>query len=708
MTVEKSITVEAKLTAAYSYNVAYAGDGNGTVTATADGIAFESKNTIFGGSKAVFTATPKEGYMVDYWTVTMGDLNTAENTARIQVDGLNVIDPVYTIDSLVGNQVIRAHFTVKKAAMLTLNEDAGTAKITYATPIQPNVSSVTSETTAEIRANGTVVLELKPADNYTATAKEIQTKLAEKLNDANAKLSVTEENGTFTVTVRNLTLAENLTIKASDLFTRTYAVNVPAHVTATPAKAKAGETVTLKVTPATGMNLKTLEVSGGKLNREVSAGTLTYTFKMPAEDVTVTATFEKAPVFAGGGGGGGAIAPKPETENGVVTAPDGSALNAEVTVTEDTAEVTMDPKQIESLTGSISGSIEIDLTKEETVTKIQITGELAAAIGEKSADGMTIHLKNGGLTLDRKTLETIAGAAKDDGTVEIRLEPAEWKALLPVQKDLLPAGSITWNVSVTVMPKNGIEEMIHMLGGAATVEVPYELKEDETAENVAVYYIADDGTVEKLESSYDTERLAAVFETEHFSTFAVVHEYSKKFNDVNLGSWYYEAINTALKEKWFSGVSDTEFQPDETMTRAMLVTVLYNLSESNSTKTRTNFADVDPNAWYAKAVAWAAENKIVEGYDGLFHPNDPVTRQQMASILYRYDLWAGNVPSVHGNLTKFTDADSVAAWAKNAMIWATDAGLIRGAGDGMLMPNGNATRAQVAVILKNYYAQRAD
>ena len=709
MTVEKSITVEAKLTAAYSYNVAYAGDGNGTVTATADGIAFESKNTIFGGSKAVFTATPKEGYMVDYWTVTMGDLNTAENTARIQVDGLNVIDPVYTIDSLVGNQVIRAHFTVKKAAMLTLNEDAGTAKITYATPIQPNVSSVTSETTAEIRANGTVVLELKPADNYTATAKEIQTKLAEKLNDANAKLSVTEENGTFTVTVRNLTLAENLTIKASDLFTRTYVVNVPAHVTATPAKAKAGETVTLKVTPESGMNLKTLEVSGGKLNREVSAGTLTYTFKMPAKDVTVTATFEKAPVFAGGGGGGGgAVAPKPETGNGVVTAPDGSALNAEVTVIEDTAEVTMDPKQIENLTGSISGSIEIDLTKEETVTKIQITGELAAAIGEKSTDGMTIHLKNGGLTLDRKTLETIAGAAKDDGTVEIRLEPAEWKALLPVQKDLLPAGSITWNVSVTVMPKNGIEEMIHMLGGAATVTVPYELKEDETAENVAVYYIADDGTVEKLESSYDTERLAAVFETEHFSTFAVVHEYSKKFNDVNLGSWYYEAINTALKEKWFSGVSDTEFQPDETMTRAMLVTVLYNLSESNSTKTHTGFADVDPNAWYAKAVAWAAENKIVEGYDGLFHPNDPVTRQQMASILYRYDLWAGNVPSVHGNLTKFTDADSVAAWAKNAMIWATDAGLIRGAGDGMLMPNGNATRAQVAVILKNYYAQRAD
>ena len=710
MTVEKAITVETKLTAAYRYNVAYAGDANGTVTATADGKAFKSQETIFGGSKAVFTATPKDGYMVDYWTVTEGDLNAKENTAKIQVDGLDEIDPVYTIDSLVGNQVVRAHFTVKNAAMLTLNEDAGTAKITYATPIQPTDNGEkTNATSAEIRANGTVVLELKPADNYTATAKDIQTKLAGKLKDANAKLSVTEENGTFTVTVRNLTLKNALTIQTSELFTRTYAVNIlDAHVTATPAKAKEDETVTLKVTPESGMNLKTLELDKGKLNQKVSSGTLTYTFTMPAEDVTVTATFEKAPVFAGGGGGGGAIAPKPETENGVVTAPDGSALNAEVTVTEDTAEVTMDPKQIESLTGSISGSIEIDLTKEETVTKIQITGELAAAIGEKSADGMTIHLKNGGLTLDRKTLEIIAGAAKDDGTVEIRLEPAEWKALLPVQKDLLPAGSITWNVSVTVMPKNGIEEMIHMLGGAATVTVPYELKEDETAENVAVYYIADDGTVEKLESSYDTERLAAVFETEHFSTFAVVHEYSKKFNDVNLGSWYYEAINTALKEKWFSGVSDTEFQPDETMTRAMLVTVLYNLSESNSTKTRTGFADVDPNAWYAKAVAWAAENKIVEGYDGLFHPNDPVTRQQMASILYRYDLWAGNVPSVHGNLTKFTDADSVAAWAKNAMIWATDAGLIRGVGDGTLMPNGNATRAQVAVILQNYYAQRAD
>ncbi len=712
MNVEKAITVEAKLTAAYRYNVAYAGDGNGTVTATADGKAFNSQDTIFGGSKAVFTATPaNDGYMVDYWTVTKGDLNTEENTAKIQIDGVDVIDPVYTIDSLVGDQVIRAHFTKKIVKTLTLDgTGADTAKITYATPIQPNVSSVKSATSAEIRANGTVVLKLKPADNYTATAKEIQTKLAAKLGVAKENLTVTEENGTFTVTVRNLKLANDLTIRTSDLFTRTYAVNVPdAHVTATPAKAKAGETVTLKVTPESGMNLKTLELDKGKLDQKVSSGTLTYTFKMPAEDVTVTATFEKAPVFAGGGGGGGgAVAPKPETENGVVTAPDGSALNAKVTVTEDTAEVTMDPKQIESLTGSVSGSIEIDLTKEETVTKIQITGELAAAIGEKSADGMTIHLKNGGLTLDRKTLETIAGAVKDDGTVEIRLEPAEWKALLPVQKDLLPAGCITWNVSVTVMPKNGIEEMIHMLGGAATVTVPYELKEDESAENVAVYYIADDGTVEKLESSYDTERLAAVFKTEHFSTFAVVHEYSKKFNDVNLGSWYYEAINTALKEKWFSGVSDTEFQPDETMTRAMLVTVLYNLSESNSTKTRTGFADVGPNAWYAKAVAWAAENKIVEGYDGLFHPNDPVTRQQMASILYRYDLWAGNVPSVHGNLTKFTDADSVAAWAKNAMIWATDAGLIRGAGDGMLMPNGNATRAQVAVILQNYYAQRAD
>jgi hypothetical protein len=144
------------------------------------------------------------------------------------------------------------------------------------------------------------------------------------------------------------------------------------------------------------------------------------------------------------------------------------------------------------------------------------------------------------------------------------------------------------------------------------------------------------------------------------------------------------------------------FDPGGLMTRGMLVTVLWRLASSPEAADG-GFSDVPEGAWYSKAVNWAATNNIAGGYGGrLFGPEDTVTREQMALILYQYAVYAGINVSVEGNLDGFSDGGQTSEWARRAMIWATGAGLINGKDGGLLDPQGAATRAEVAAILHRF------
>lgn len=172
---------------------------------------------------------------------------------------------------------------------------------------------------------------------------------------------------------------------------------------------------------------------------------------------------------------------------------------------------------------------------------------------------------------------------------------------------------------------------------------------------------------------------------------------TRDFLDVK-GHWAEESITKVKELGLFSGTGENTFSPNVGMTRAMLVQVLHRMAgepEAGSAR----FTDVAEDAWYAKAVAWAAENGIVEGADGLFRPNDLVTRQELAAILYRYD--AGEAETAEDALDAFADAENIASWAKTSMAWAVEQGLLQGS-NGSLLPAKTATRAEVATILVRY------
>lgn len=174
------------------------------------------------------------------------------------------------------------------------------------------------------------------------------------------------------------------------------------------------------------------------------------------------------------------------------------------------------------------------------------------------------------------------------------------------------------------------------------------------------------------------------------------------FTDVRTNNWFAGAVEYVVNNGLFSGVSDTSFAPNDPVTRGMLVTVLWRAAGEPSASASA-FADVPADAWYAKAVAWANVNGIVQGYDAsTFAPDDRITREQLAAIFQRYAGFKGMETSGRGDLSQFGDTGALSNWAQEGVSWAVGAGLISGKGDGVLDPQGATTRAEAAVILQRF------
>ena len=176
-----------------------------------------------------------------------------------------------------------------------------------------------------------------------------------------------------------------------------------------------------------------------------------------------------------------------------------------------------------------------------------------------------------------------------------------------------------------------------------------------------------------------------------------------QFGDVDRGRWYHTSIDFVLENGLFNGMSQSSFAPDRTMTRAMLVTVLHRLAGSPSASGAPQFADVAAGKWYSNAIAWAAEQGVVNGVgQNRFDPEGEITRQQLVTIFYRYAALTGRDVSARADLQAYTDAASVSAYARTPMAWAVAAGLVNGLPGGRLDPAGSATRAQVAAIVMRF------
>lgn len=176
------------------------------------------------------------------------------------------------------------------------------------------------------------------------------------------------------------------------------------------------------------------------------------------------------------------------------------------------------------------------------------------------------------------------------------------------------------------------------------------------------------------------------------------------FTDVPTTSWYYNPVKYVYNAGLFSGTSSTTFSPEMTMTRGMMVTVLYRLAGQPAVSGTLTFTDVAPGSYYYNAILWATRNGIASGYSSTtFGPDDPVQRQQAVVFLYRYASMAGYDMSITSGftLTGYSDYSSIASYAVTPMTWAVDKGIISGNGN-QLFPADNATRAQIATIFYNF------
>ena len=175
------------------------------------------------------------------------------------------------------------------------------------------------------------------------------------------------------------------------------------------------------------------------------------------------------------------------------------------------------------------------------------------------------------------------------------------------------------------------------------------------------------------------------------------------FTDVRRGDWFYDDVRYAYEKGIMTGTSAALFSPNAKLTRGMIVTILYRMENSPAVSAAPGFTDVKAGEWYSAAVAWAAANGIVTGYsETMFGPNDPVTREQLSAILYRYAIYKGmSAVTTEENLAHFADGESISPYAVSAMNWAVGAGLINGA-DNRLLPGESASRAQVAAIIHRY------
>ena len=175
------------------------------------------------------------------------------------------------------------------------------------------------------------------------------------------------------------------------------------------------------------------------------------------------------------------------------------------------------------------------------------------------------------------------------------------------------------------------------------------------------------------------------------------------FTDVKPGDWFYDGVAYVCGRGMMNGVGGTSFAPNAPMDRAMIVTILHRL-EGSPAAAPAAFSDVTAGAYYAGPVAWASANGIVTGYeDNTFRPNTPITREQLAAVLYRYAQYKGLIgpTTPTGSPNSFPDAASISPYAAQAISWALGTGLLTGS-DGKLLPQGSASRAQAAVILQRF------
>ena len=401
---------------------------------------------------------------------------------------------------------------------------------------------------------------------------------------------------------------------------------------------------------------------------------------------------------------------------------DSGTVSVSVSVKDKDATVApLTEKQVDSIvgTGSTASTVEIDassLGKEITTVTIPADTvkviEAAVSSPDKDAESLTVKLSEGSITFDAEALKTIAEQTKGDG-LKVNLDDIGTEKLNTAQKTAV--SDLTVETVLDAYVTSGSTRISDFKVGSATLSVPYTLKDGQTAQGIVVWYVANDGTRTQVDASYDGKNV--VFSVPHFSNYVIAYDAAKAaacpqdttcpisaFTDAKASAWYHDGVHWAIENDVMNGVGDGKFAPNDTTTRAQVVTMLWRLDGSPAYVGMSEFSDVDNEQWYGPAIRWASAEGIVNGYDdGRFGANDAVTREQLVTILYRYAQYKKMDVSVgeDTNILSYDDAFDVSEWAIPAMQWACGSGIVNGIdknGTLMLAPSDASTRAVVATM----------
>ena len=383
------------------------------------------------------------------------------------------------------------------------------------------------------------------------------------------------------------------------------------------------------------------------------------------------------------------------------------------------AKVELTEKEIETMIeNAVEGEAEIiaispEMDSEATSLEVTFPKGAVDAILEETKASVSIQSDLGRVLLSRDVLTSISKTTEGGAvTVTVAAGKAENAGgLLKGQKDVTEEALKDCSVTEVTI-RSGKEKVTAFGGKSITLYLPVENKAFEVGKSYVVYQISDDGSVEQLVGKCvktGGKRFLEVTTT-HLSTFVAlpVEVVDMPFTDVKEEDWFYGAVVYAYQNSILTGTGETTFSPNGPMTRSMLVTALWRLEGEPEASGASGFPDVKQDAWYAEAVDWASQTGIVSGTGAGFDPEGSVTREQIASILYRYAKLKGWDVSKTASLQDFADGADTSAWATRAMEWAYAEKLITGKDGNRLDPQGQATRAEVAAILMRLLESKAE
>lgn len=342
------------------------------------------------------------------------------------------------------------------------------------------------------------------------------------------------------------------------------------------------------------------------------------------------------------------------------------------TVTETTTSTTTDEATgttTETKTETVTAK-DGTTTSTETVTATDASGSTGTTTTTTNANGETTVTAEAAVSA-----QAITEAAKTGEAVTLPVE-------VPAAASTETAAEVTVSVPA--------------FAGSVSVEIPV----TNTGAGVVAVKVNPDGTEEIIKTSVPTEN-GVVLNVEGEATIKIVDN-SKDFTDVKDTDWHDDAVAFVSAREIMNGVGGDKFDPNTALSRGMIAQVLHNFENNPETAADNLFDDVSDDAWYTDAVKWAADQEIIEGSNGNYAPDDNITREQLAAILYRYAGAKGYDVTASGDLNAFTDGDQTASWAQEAMEWAVASGIFQGNGNSILNPKGSATRAEIAQILMNF------